>query len=47
MVPKACPPHESGASPVIEDDTAFAAAVSPAPIPIAANGPSGVLLVRV
>jgi len=46
-VPKACPPHESGASPVIEDDTAFAAAVIPAPIPIAANGPSSVLLVRV
>ena len=44
-VPKACPPHESGASPIIEDETAFAAAVIPAPIPIAASGPCGVLLV--
>ncbi len=46
-VPRACLPHESGASPVIEDDTAFAAAVMPAPIPIAASGPSGVLRVWV
>lgn len=46
-MPSVCPPHESGASPVIEDETMFAAAVIPAPIPIAARGPSGVRRVRV
>ena len=46
-VPSVCPPHESGASPVIEDETIFAAAVIPAPIPIAASGPNGVRRVRV
>ena len=46
-MPSVCPPHESGASPVMEDETIFAAAVIPAPIPIAARGPSGVRRVRV
>ena len=45
-VPIVFPPHEKGASPVIDDETAFTAAVVPRPIPNAAKGPNGALLVR-
>ena len=44
--PMVFPPQDNGASPVMDDDSTFAAAVAPRPMPRTANGPMGARLVR-
>ena len=46
-MPIVFPPHDSGASPVTDEEIMLAAAIVPAPIPIMARGARGALLVRI
>ena len=46
-MPIVFPPHESGASPVTDEEIMLAAAIVPAPMPIRARGAKGALLVRI